>query len=843
MRGPGRSAKPAAAPVAGVEPSRFPSGKVASNNWMVGVKDQPTNRLRNPSDLLGVVLNGLGIIVVCLLVVYAHNTAEGMAADVRSFAALLQRVLFVPVTVLDTVVIVFPLLAVGIDLLTRRRPMVALQGLLSALGGIIAAIISVLIIRASSIDALIEGLSVRLVGLDTLTIPTWVAAITAGLTAVGTPAKRRSVAWSWHLLWVAVVVTVVTSSASLPGMVIALLAGRMMGDVARYGFGVASQRAYGQSLIEGIRRAGFAPVVLDRVDGDQVTAGGQTSSKSGWLQPQFFLEHRLYVMRTAVGKTYNVIVLDGDRHVLGVINRTWRYLRSRAITGRTTMSLRETAERTALLSYAVRSAGVETPAVLAVAEADDSMLIIRQASSPARPLSTMASDEISDDIIDQIWRQLLKAHRCGVTHRSLTADCVMVTPAPTQAAGPATINLYGWETGDLASAALAKRIDLAQLLALTVLAVGQERAIAVARRHMNASELADLGPLMQAAALPRRSRERFSNVKAELAQLRVVLGKGNPDAVIEPEQITRIGARNIVMGVLVAMAIIIILTSFNLPAVVEALRASDWRWAVAAFIVGLVGSGGMALTLVAFAPVKLPFWQAFIGQLAAGFIALAAPAGLGPAAVNTRLMTRRRVPMPVAAATAALAQVTNIITVLVAMVVLTVATGASLTAFEVTPGVLVAIGLVVAAAAVVLALPRSRAWVFRRIEPLLRQTWPRLVDLFSSPLRLLLGVAGQIIAICSYITAFQWAVFAFGWSASYWGVALTYLIGTSAGSIIPTPGGMGTIEVTESATLVTLGINAGVAASIVLLFRLMTYWLRVPLGWLAYRWMQRRGIL
>jgi glycosyltransferase 2 family protein len=33
------------------------------------------------------------------------------------------------------------------------------------------------------------------------------------------------------------------------------------------------------------------------------------------------------------------------------------------------------------------------------------------------------------------------------------------------------------------------------------------------------------------------------------------------------------------------------------------------------------------------------------------------------------------------------------------------------------------------------------------------------------------------------------------------------------------------------------------AVSAVLLFRLATFWLPVPLGWLAYAWMQRRDWL
>ncbi|MDR2973997.1 MAG: flippase-like domain-containing protein [Propionibacteriaceae bacterium] len=833
----------------------------------VGIRDEPRTTVRNPSDLIGVIGCGLGVILVCLMVVYAHNTTEGMAADVRAFAVLLQRILFVPVAVLDMAVIVFPPVAVGVELLTRRHPMTALHGLIGGIGGIILGVIILVLIRELGPESLVAGLSIRQGGVNTVTIPIYVCAITAGLTTVATPARRRSIVWSWNLMWIAVVVAVVTTTASLPGMVIALFAGRLMGYVARYTFGVASQRAYGATLIEGIERAGFTPLTINRValgevdpvDPDESPRHEDTSRirpkaslataslgvgpavpvAAGTQAPQFFSDHRLYLMRSATDKLYNVIVLDGDRQVMGVLNRVWRYLRSRAIEGRTSLSLRQTAERTALISSAVRSAGVATPAVLAIAEADDSMIIVREASSGSVSFATMDPGQVTDAMLDAMWTQICRAHRCGIAHRALTAQCFWF-----DGPGLDDVALLGWETGDVASSDLARSIDLTQMIALIAAKVGCERATASAARAMSPAELTQLGPLLQVPAIPKQTREALGDAKAVLAQLRTMLAVRDTAEAPPVGQIARIGARTIIMAVLVAAAIIIVLTSFNLREVAQAVQHSDWRWAIAALAIGLVAPCGSALALLAFSPVKLPFWKAYLAQIAAGFVALAAPAGIGPAAINARLMTRNKVPTPVAAATAALAQAANVVTVVLALVVLTVATGSSqLTSFQLTPGIMVAISIAVALVGTVMVIPKTRVWVLGRVMPLFRQTWPRLVELFSSPYRLGLGILGNIIFLMCNITAFLWSVYAFGRTTSLLGVALVYLIGTSAGSVIPTPGGMGTIEVTESATLVSLGLNAGVAASIVLLFRLVTYWLRVPIGWVAYRWLTRHGQL
>ena len=804
----------------------------------MGIQDKPAEMVRNPSDLVGVIGCVLGILLVCLAVVYAHNTTEGLSEDVQGFAVLLQRVLFIPVAMLDTIVILFPPIAIGIDLLVRRYPVVALRGLLGAIGGVILSIITVFIITALGFVPLLAGLSVRVGGVDSLTIPTYVSAITGLLTAVASPASRPSITWSWNFLWISVVVAVVTTTASLPGMAIALLIGRSAGYAIRYGMGVASQRAYGMALVEGIRRAGFSPVSIDRVSTVHVMETGE--KLSGVQTPQFFSDHRLYVMRTLKGKMYNVIVLDGDRQMMSILTRVWKYLRSRAIQGRTTLSLRQTAERTALISYAVRSAGVSTPAVLAIAEAQDSMLIIREATEASVSFADLDEDQVTDELLDAMWAQMRRAHRCGISHRSVTPDCFRVS---TDGEG-LHLAILGWESGDVASSELAQRIDLTQVMALMATKASPERVLASAGRALDVNELADLGPLLQVPAIPKQTRDKMGNAKEMLAGLRTQLAQDLPDAAFSSEQITRVGARTVVMIVLVTIAIIVVLTSFNLNEVVDAVRNSNWRWALGAFGIGLVGYAGASLTFMAFSSVKMPFWRVLACQLSTAFVAVAAPVGLGPAAINLRVLQKRQVPTPVAAATAALVQVSNVVVVILLLVVLTAITGSTqFSSFKVTPGVLIGILVVAAVISTLFIIPKSREVLLGRITPMLKQTWPRLVELFSSPYRLAAGVVGNLIVVLCYVTALQWAVFAFGRDISFLGAALVYVIGTSAASVVPTPGGMGAIEVAESAALVSMGINPGVAASIVLLFRFVTYWIRIPIGWVAYKWAQRLGEL
>ena len=59
---------------------------------------------------------------------------------------------------------------------------------------------------------------------------------------------------------------------------------------------------------------------------------------------------------------------------------------------------------------------------------------------------------------------------------------------------------------------------------------------------------------------------------------------------------------------------------------------------------------------------------------------------------------------------------------------------------------------------------------------------------------------------------------------------MVYLTGSAIGSIMLTPGGLGAVEVALTASSRPPGAPPA-AASAVLLFRLLTFWLPVPFGW------------
>ena len=830
----------------------------AASDHGVRIIDTPAVRVHHPGDAVGSVASLLGIALVVVLSAYAHGTTRGIAEDVRGVADIVRNLVIFPVAVLQWIVTVAAPIAVLAELLWRRLFRQLGQAVLGAILALVSALLATWLIDNWAITPLQNEFSVWADGRWTVTIPPLLAAVAGMLTASGTRSRRRSAGWSWNFLWIVLGVAMITGLITLPGALLTVLIGRASGLAMRYAFGVQSERAYGRALVEGIRRAGFQPTRLIRVadvgaDGNDT---GELATDLAAIAITRVGDNRVYAMTTADGERLDVVALDGDRQVIGVLARLWRSMRLRGIEGRAVVSLRQAAERAALLQHAAWSAGVCTPRLLGMAEAEDSMLLIQQHARGAVPVRDLPAEALSDDVLDEVWEQLATAHAAGLTHRAITSDVVLVNMRPDacppdaparvhREPGAPVVLLTGWENGDVASTELARRLDVAALLTVLALKVGPDRAVASAVRA-GPDDLPTIGPLLQPIAFPRATREEARENRHMMGDLREALLARLPKAVVEPERLARFSARTVLMIVLGIAAGLAVITSLNLKEVVDAVGNASPVWALAAFALGLVTFVGSALTVAAFSPVRLSLWRTTLVQAAAAYLSLAAPAAVGPAALNMRMLTRKGVSNALAVASVGLVQLAQFVTTILLLIVLSVLSGTDqLDQAIPSRAILIAIVVLALAVALLMLVPRARQWARERVVPVWQTTWPRLVQLIGQPRRFAVAIAGSLIQTLGYVCAFWASLAAFGWADrfSMVDIAILYLIGNAAGAMVPTPGGLGSVETALGAALVAADVKLAVATPVVAVFRLVTFWARIPLGWIAMRRLQRTGDL
>jgi len=162
-------------------------------------------------------------------------------------------------------------------------------------------------------------------------------------------------------------------------------------------------------------------------------------------------------------------------------------------------------------------------------------------------------------------------------------------------------------------------------------------------------------------------------------------------------------------------------------------------------------------------------------------VGVAMPPTVGHVAINARYLKRQQRDDSTIAAAVTMSQLVNIVTTVLLLIVFGVLTGSGFSRLKIAPGgdVLIGLGVIVFVLIVVLSVPQTRAM----------------------------------------------------------------LAGNAVGSATPTPGGIGGVEAVMSAGLTAIGIPAHQAIPAVLIFRLATFWLPIPAGWVSYLMLQRRGTL
>lgn len=545
--------------------------------------------------------------------------------------------------------------------------------------------------------------------------------------------------------------------------------------------------------------------------------------------------HRVYAVWDRTGARHDLTIIDADRQVAGYLATLWDRIRVRGLSPERGMSIRAEAEHAALMTLEARRAGVRTPTLRGMADTPESVLLVTDHIAGSRALSELGPD-VPDAVLTGLWDQLRRAHAAGLAHRSLSGDSVVVDEAR-------RVWLLGWDSGETISSELSRRVDLAQALALLAGSVGVERAIASASRVLTTPQLASIAPMLQRVVLPADTRRAMGRRGRVLQELRDALVALTPTAHAEPARINRFQARTVVMAVIFLVAVWTLLARMNFEEVSDAVAQANTWWILGALVFSLATYLGAGIILVAFTPERLSLWRSTEVHLASSVVALVAPAGVGGAAINLRFLTRKGVPTAVGVATVALVQVVQFLVTLVLLVVLAATTGQS-TGLTLPSGwVLLGAVLLAALVAMVLAVPRARVWIWEKIEPTYRQVQPRLVWILSNPVRLLAGVGGAVLLSLSYILAFGASLWAFGFTLPFSVLAIAYFASNTVGSIVPSPGGIGPVEFALTAGLITAGIPSGTALSAAIVYRLVTFWIPIPVGWLSLQRLQKLGEL
>src|SRR5579863_10038834 len=782
-RGPGTAVNPAEAGPGAVPPVDRGAGP---------------GRVRRPADLLLAVF-AFAVVAALIGAIRALPLGSTEAAnDVSGWLLHIPRWLAYAAAVVAGVA-GFVLAVVSLVVMVRSQWRDALNAVAAGLAGASAAVTATVIWRIENATverAVLHGSNPSVFIVDTA----FVAFV------VGTDLARLS---RWQRWWPRAGAALLFSGLAVGtltpfAVVIAASGGLFVGWVVRWLLGAASVLPGTAELSAWLASRG--------VQAADLSAAGAGRAR---------LEGKL-----ADGTRIRVHLSGRDTRGSGLARRLWALARLRpAVAGHVSLGSRAQVQQLALACSLAQQAGVPSPAVRLLGEMPGETLVLVTTipdSGPetgATPLAGATS----------LFAALRRLHDAGIAHHDVRAGNVFMSG---DRAGFCSL-----DAAEPGASELARRLDLVQGLATLAVTCGPAGAVAALRAGYGPVDPVAVASVVQPVALVPWGWRAARGATGSLNEIRHEL-LGDNATVPTALRLERFRWRTVATAVALTVAAYLLIGEISGVNVLGTLSQANPGWLAVAVLASAVTYLAAAIGIAAFVPQRLSIWRGFFVQLATAFVGVAMPPTVGHVAVNARYLHKQNVDEGTIAASVTVSQLVNIVTTVLLLIVLGVLTGSGLSRFKIAPGADLIIGLAVIAVVVivVLSIPQTRKKVTGTVWPHLRQIWPRLLDAVSHPLRLAIAAGANLLLSAAYSLALIAAL----WSV---GAHPVILAGNTVGSATPTPGGLGGVEAVMAAGLTAIGIPAHQAIPAVLLFRMATFWLPIPFGWISYVVLQRRGVL
>lgn len=644
-------------------------------------------------------------------------------------------------------------------------------------------------------------------------------AIAAALSTVTGPYVTRTVGYLAWTTTVLVGLAAIATGDQLP-------LGALTGGVLGWGCGAVFHLVLGapgrRTSHEGIRRqldlAGLQPDVLTPVKQHHV------------FGPQQF------AVQTADGDCLRVDVVRRIRRRAGLVYKVRRLLASLEVQDEPQLSTtHHEVEHEAFVTLLAERAGVRTPAVvLACQPKHGSPLLVRREIT-ARPLNLLATEEIDDDLLTSIWRQLAALGDARIAHHDLRAKNILVDPERRPW-------LVGFTFGRPGATAAACAQDLAEALVSLASVAGVERTVRTAGTVLPPDRLREALQYLQGLAMPRRIRAQAEEGRLLFTDLRETLAE-RLDCPL-PGFRSPVRPSSVIGLLLLGAAVYLLLPQLSsMGQVVRSLRTANWGWLAVATATGLLAIVLSAVSLLGSSHVRLPVWRTILVQIGAAFTGRTTPGGAGFFGINIAYLEGLGIRRSRAVGVTVLNLAGTGLVSTVACVVGVFGVGASgvLRDVHLPPGwtLLVLAAAVLIVVGVLLGSPFGR----RRILHPSLEAARDLLSTVHHPVRALQlfgGAFGYLVVSGFGLVA---CLAAFHSVHPLLAVITVFMVAQTLGHLAPAPGGLGAVEAVMAAGLTAIGIAPAAAVAAVLTSRLLTYWLPVLPGIAAFRYLQHHGII
>ncbi len=783
-------------------------------------------RYRHPSDVARLVFAALLVAVVLLVDLLAPDSIQTIGVDILLLVDGLPDAVVDGLVGLVQVLATVAPLAVIVTLL-RQRSWSQLAVVVGSAG--------FSVVGMWAVDQIVdERVPLEEFGIDR--VNSWfvgveyppaglLASLTAVLVALSPQMERRWRVTGWVFI-VALVGARVLTATEVPvrnGLLLAV--GILSGSLALVVFGAPRRRVDPEVVVDALGDVGL-----------------ELASP-----PQQLEDHPMFAAATADGEL-TVKVFGRDQRDVDLLISGIRALTTKGLSdGRALRSPVAAADAEALALGLFRAAGASVPELAALTTAGDEAAVLAITRPGGTPLDEVGT-AVDDEALQDLWRQISLLQDRRLAHRRLAASNVAVE------GGVAHLIDLRWAEHDAADEVLGA--DVAELLISTALVVGAERAVSASTSALTTEQLTRALPLIQAAvcsppthdALEVLDQSEEGDADAFVSGLREGVASHLGLHEVDVAPIQRITVQGVVSLVGSAVLVWYILS-----------LASDWDEIWDAFtraeliyvipILLLAGATYLtgALSLLGAVPIRLGFARTTLVMFGQSYLNRFTPANAGGMAMRVRYLQLQGLDAPVAATSIGLTSAASGVAQVLMIVLFLVWGGASdrLSDFDAPAIGPIVIGLLLLGlvASIVLASTWGRETLRPWLVDAVGKVRGMLRDIAADPTKMAQLLGGATLGKLANIAAFWLSAVAFDVDISFPKAGALYIIATTIGSAVPTPGGVGGVDAALTAALLGYGVGNADAAAIVLLFRMLTFWLPTLPGYVSLRYCQRVGLV
>ncbi|MGI9622352.1 MAG: hypothetical protein ACR2PK_05895, partial [Acidimicrobiales bacterium] len=271
--------------------------------------------------------------------------------------------------------------------------------------------------------------------------------------------------------------------------------------------------------------------------GDALTSIGLEMADFDYLDDQP-IGATLLRGRTVDGTASLIKVYGRDATDAATASRVWRSMWYKDHDRALTATGLQQVEHEGLMLLQAQSAHASVPQLLGLGRGPNGDAVLVTAWPDGTPLSQLAG-EVDDTTLAGCWDAVDRLHDARLVHGSLDGSRIVATDD--------AVVLRDLSGAALASDADARARDIAQMLVVTSLVAGPDRAISAARAGIGDDLLTDSLPLIQGNALSTTLQADVKNGDLKLKDLRKATAEALGAESPEPVQLERVTWGNVAM--------------------------------------------------------------------------------------------------------------------------------------------------------------------------------------------------------------------------------------------------------------------------------------------------------